>query len=46
MYEFVGVPIKTLFISQELVAYACNSSYLGGRDQEDHGMKPAWENSS
>jgi hypothetical protein len=21
--------------------HACNSSYLGGRDQEDHGSKPA-----
>jgi hypothetical protein len=27
------------------VAHACNSSYSGGRDQEDHGLKPAWANS-
>jgi hypothetical protein len=27
------------------VAYACNPSYLGGRDQ-DHGSKPAPANSS
>jgi hypothetical protein len=27
--------------SQALVAHACNSSYSGGRDQEDHGSKPA-----
>jgi hypothetical protein len=27
------------------VAHACNPSYSGGRDQEDHGLKPAWENS-
>jgi hypothetical protein len=26
-----------------LVAHACNPSYSGGRDQEDHGLKPAWE---
>jgi hypothetical protein len=25
------------------VAYACNPSYSGGRDQEDHGSKPAWQ---
>jgi hypothetical protein len=29
-----------------LVAHACNPSYSGGRDQEDHGSKPALANSS
>jgi hypothetical protein len=29
-----------------MVAHVCNPSYLGGRDQEDHGSKPIWENSS
>jgi hypothetical protein len=24
------------------LAHACNASYLGGRDQEDRGSKPAW----
>jgi hypothetical protein len=24
-----------------LVAHACNLSYSGGRDQEDHCLKPA-----
>jgi hypothetical protein len=28
------------------VAYTCNPSYSGGRDQKDHGLKPAWANSS
>jgi hypothetical protein len=28
------------------VAQACNPSYSGGRDQEDHGLKPAQVNSS
>jgi hypothetical protein len=28
------------------VAYACNPSYSGGRDQEDHGLKQAQANSS
>jgi hypothetical protein len=28
------------------VAYTCNPCYSGGRDQEDHGSKPAWVNSS
>jgi hypothetical protein len=26
-----------------MVAHACNPSYSGGRDQEDHGSKPAWQ---
>jgi hypothetical protein len=25
-----------------VVADTCNPSYLGGRDKEDHGSKPAW----
>jgi hypothetical protein len=28
------------------VAHACNSSYLGGWDQEAHGLRPAWANRS
>jgi hypothetical protein len=28
------------------VAHSCNPSYSGGRDQQDHGWKPAWANSS
>jgi hypothetical protein len=27
-----------------LEAHTCNPSYSGGRDQEDHGSKPALEN--
>jgi hypothetical protein len=27
------------------VAHTCNPSYSGGRDQEDHGSKPAQANS-
>jgi hypothetical protein len=30
----------------ELEAHTCNPSYSGGRDQEDHGSKPTWANSS
>jgi hypothetical protein len=37
---------KNKIISQVPVAHTCNSSYSGGRDQEDHGSKPAQENSS
>jgi hypothetical protein len=29
-----------------LVAHTCNPSHSGGRDQEDHGSKPAQRNSS
>jgi hypothetical protein len=36
--------ITLIFLSKKklesLVAHACNPSYLGGRDQEDHGLKP------
>jgi hypothetical protein len=32
--------------SRALVAHACNPSYLEGRDQEDHGSKPARAKSS
>jgi hypothetical protein len=28
------------------MAHFCNPSYSGGRDQEDHGSKPALANSS
>jgi hypothetical protein len=28
------------------VAHACNPSYSGGRDQEDHSLKPAQASSS
>jgi hypothetical protein len=30
---------------QTLVAHTYNTSYSGGRDQEDHGSRPAWANS-
>jgi hypothetical protein len=29
-----------------LVVHACNPSYSGSKDQEDHGRKLAWANSS
>jgi hypothetical protein len=31
---------------QALVAHACNPSYSGGSDQQDHGLKPARASSS
>jgi hypothetical protein len=37
---------KMVSSSPGTVAHTCNSSYLGGRDQEDHGTRPAWANSS
>jgi hypothetical protein len=33
-------------VSQAPVVYVCNPIYSGGRDQEDHGSKPAQANSS
>jgi hypothetical protein len=32
--------LKSTPVSQVLVAHDCNPSYLGGRDQEDHSLKP------
>jgi hypothetical protein len=37
---------KKKSISQAPVARTYNSSYSGGRDQEDQSSKPAWANSS
>jgi hypothetical protein len=37
--------IKNEILPDE-VAPACNPSYSRGTDQEGHGLKPAWENSS
>jgi hypothetical protein len=30
-------------LDQAPVAHACNSSYSGGRDKEDRGLKTAWQ---
>jgi hypothetical protein len=38
--------LKVLASAWVLVAHTCNPSYSGGRDQEDHGSKPARANSS
>jgi hypothetical protein len=40
------VTFKLKIISWALVARAYNPSYSGCGDQEDHGLKPAWANSS
>jgi hypothetical protein len=32
-------------MGQEAVAHTCNPSYSGGRDQEEHSLKPAPGNS-
>jgi hypothetical protein len=37
---------KRIYILRVLVVHTCNPSFSGGRDQEDHGLKPAWANSS
>jgi hypothetical protein len=37
---------KTTMLGRTPVAHTCNPSYSGGRDQEDHGLKPAWASSS
>jgi hypothetical protein len=44
-YSFVtslsaSCEVMTLRTAWVLVAHTCNPSYLGGRDQEDHGFKP------
>jgi hypothetical protein len=35
-----------MYVGWAPVAHACNPCYSGGRDQEDHGLKPVWANSS
>jgi cytochrome c2 len=35
-----------MLLGWEPLAHACNPSYSRGRDQENHGSKPAWTNSS
>jgi hypothetical protein len=37
---------KSEFKGWAPVAHVCIPSYSGGRDQEDHGSKPPWANSS
>jgi hypothetical protein len=37
--------VKKISNSQAPKAHTYNPSYSGGRDQEDCGSKPAWENS-
>jgi hypothetical protein len=32
---------KYIVFCQALIAHACNPGYLGVREQEDHGSKPA-----
>jgi hypothetical protein len=46
MNVFLLAPYHKAWESWTLVAHTCNSSYSGGRDQEDCGSKPARENSS
>jgi hypothetical protein len=36
--------MKKRDLEQGAIAY--NPIYSGGRDQEDHGLKPAWANGS
>jgi hypothetical protein len=47
--EWSGKGISSFHLSKLLLhqqGIACNPSYSGGRDQEDHGSKPVRENSS
>jgi hypothetical protein len=37
---------KNASLGWVLVAHTCNPSYLGGRDQDDYGLRPAQMNSS
>jgi hypothetical protein len=37
---------KKKYQNKKPVAHAYNPNYSGGRDQEDHSLKPAWANSS
>jgi hypothetical protein len=41
----IGVDIQKEIVSRAPVSHTYNPSYSGGRDQEDHGSKPACANS-
>jgi hypothetical protein len=43
---YYATPLLKKWNSQVPVAHACNPSYLGDRDQKDHGWMPAQANSS
>jgi hypothetical protein len=45
IYQIVQF-LRSFFPSRALVAHTCNPVYSGGRDQEDHSLKPARANSS
>jgi hypothetical protein len=36
-----NIILKNFILGQAPVAHACNPSYSGGRDQEDHSSQPA-----
>jgi hypothetical protein len=38
--------MRMVVLSLASVAHTCNPSYSGGRDHEDHSLKPAWANNS
>jgi hypothetical protein len=44
IFSFFSICINKR-VSQVPVAHAYNPGYLGSRDQEDCGSKPAWANS-
>jgi hypothetical protein len=46
IYYIYIIYIFNIYICQAPVAHACNPSHSGGRDQEEHGSKPAQPNSS
>jgi hypothetical protein len=39
---YVVCTIKKIWLQPGMVAPTCNLSYLGGRDWEDHGLRPNW----
>jgi hypothetical protein len=44
--ETLSQKLKKKLAEGQWLAHTCNPSYSGGRDQEDHGLKPAQANSS
>jgi hypothetical protein len=43
--EASALNIKNSNFKLVAVAQACNPSYSGGRDQEDHGLRSTWAKS-
>jgi hypothetical protein len=43
IFMMIGIYLYKNKCKIDAMAYSYNTTYLGSRNQEDHGLKPAWE---